>query len=166
MKYFFYFLSFLILISTCTISLGLSNPSPDEQNHSIEASQSNTYRVHFLSLKRGHKIASSYFTLEDHNKLEIKIPGEEFLEPRGDYTKDGLQFKASFEGTIIKQEKHYHYTLNISGFSLLDTYIAGTMVLNESIKETHQDQEITFLFVGTSEENDTPNDQKRTLFPF
>lgn len=166
MKRLSHFLILFILVYTSAISLGLSSSSPDGQNEEVAKSPLKRYKVHFFSLKRGHKIASSYFTLEDHNKLEIKIPGEEFLEPRGDYTKDGLQFKASFGGTIIKQEKHYHYTLNISGFSLLDTYIAGTMVLNESIKETHQNQEITFLFVGTSEENDTPDDQKRTFFPF
>jgi len=122
--------------------------------------------MHFLSLKRGHKIASSYFTLKDQHKLEVKIPGEEFLETKGDYTKNGLQFKAHWEGTIIKQKKHYQYTFNITGFSLLDTYIAGTMMLNESIKETHQDQEITFLFIGMPEENESSDNKKRNFFPF
>jgi len=146
--------------------LELSSSSQDGQNKPVSKSLSKKYIVHFLSLKRGHKITSSYFTLEDQNKLEIKIPGEEFLEAKGDYTKNGIQFNACFEGTLIKHEKHYHYTFNISGFSLFDNYLAGTMVLSESIQETHQNQEITFLFLGTSEEDATSDDRKRPIFPF
>ena len=146
--------------------MGLSPSSQDGQNKPVSKSSSKKYIVHFLSLKRGHKITSSYFTLEDQNKLEIKIPGEEFLKTKGDYTKNGIQFKASFEGTIIKHEKHYHYTFSISGLSLLDNYLAGTMVLNESIQETQQNQEITFLFLGTPEKNKTLDNKKKPLFPF
>ena len=166
MKFLSYLLPLFIFVHTGAFSLELSSSSQDGQNKPVSKSSSKKYIVHFLSLKRGHKITSSYFTLEDQNKLEIKISGEEFLETKGDYTKNGIQFKARFEGTIIKHEKHYHYTFNISGFSLLDNYIAGTVVLNESIKETHQNQEITFLFLGTSEENDTSDNEKKTLFPF
>jgi hypothetical protein len=166
MKRFFLLLLFFILVHTSTFSWGLSPLPQDKHNKSDTKSLSKRYKVHFFSLKRGHKITSSYFTLEDHNKLEVKIPGETFLEAKGNYTKNSLQFKASFEGTIIKQKKHYCYTFTITGISLLDTYLAGTMVLNESIKETHQVQEITLLFIGMPEENDTSDDRKRTLFPF
>ena len=166
MKHFSYFLLLCILVHINTVSLGLSSPSQDGQDKSVTKSASKKYKVHFLSLKRGHKIASSCFTLEDQNKLGIKIPGETFLETKGEYAKNGLQFNASFEGTIIRGKKHYHYTFNISGFSLLDSYIAGTMVLNETIKETNQNQEITFLLLGTLEESNTSDNEKGTLFPF
>ena len=166
MKHLSYFLLSFFLVHTSATPLGLSFSSQDGQDTLVTKTPLKKYKVHFFSLKRGHTIASSHFTLEDHNKLEIKIPGEEFLETKGGYIKNGLQFKASFEGTVIKKKKHYHYTFNISGLTLLDTYIAGTMVLNESIKETHQDQEVTFLFIGMPEGNDTPDDDKETLFPF
>ena len=166
MKHLFYFLLLFILAHINNVSLGLPSPSQDGQDKSVTKSASKKYKVHFLSLKRGHKIASSYFTLENQNKLEIEIPGETFLATKGEYTKDNLQFKASFEGTIIRGKKHYYYTFNISGFSLLDSYIAGTMILNESIEETHQIQEITFLFVGIPEESNTSDNEKGTLFPF
>lgn len=96
----------------------------------------------------------------------MDIPGETFSQAKGDYTKKNLQFKAIFQGTIIRQEKHYRYEFNISGISLLDRYIAGMMVLNESIKETRQQQEVTFLFIGEPEEDHSSDDQKRNLFPF
>ena len=163
MKHPFCFLLFFILIYTSTISSGLSSSSQDK---SAAQSPLKKYKVHFLSLKRGHKIASSYFTLQEQNKLEVNIPGEELLESKGDYTKNGLQFRAHFEGTIIKQKKHYHYKFTFNGLSLLDTYIAGTMVLNESIQETLQDQEITFLFICMPEEDETADNNKRSLFPF
>ena len=166
MKPFSYLLPLLILIHTSTISLGLSTLPRDESRESNTPSSSKSYKVHFFSLKRGHKIASSYFTLEDRNKLEIKIPGEKFLNTKGNYTKNNLQFKASWEGNTIKQSKHYSYTFTITGISLLNTYIAGIMVLDESIKETHQNQQVTFLFIGMPEENNTSDDRERTLFPF
>ncbi|MCK5009652.1 MAG: hypothetical protein KAS98_04145, partial [Deltaproteobacteria bacterium] len=62
--------------------------------------------------------------------------------------------------------KHYCYEFNISGISLLDSYIAGMLVLNESIKETRQEQELTFLFIGMPEENNTSDNGKKSLFPF
>lgn len=166
MKPFSYLLSLFILIHTSTISLGLSTLPQDEPKQPITTSSSKSYKVHFFSLKRGHKIASSHFTLEDRNKFEIKIPGEKFLKTKGNYTQNSLQFKASWEGNIIKKRKHYCYTFTITGISLLNTYIAGIVVLNESIKETHQDQQVTFLFIGMPEENNTSDDRKRSLFPF
>lgn len=166
MKFLSFLLPLFIFLHTGTVSLELS-PSPQD-GHTTPGSKvlSKRYKVHFFSLKRGHKIASSHFTLEDHNTLEIKIPDEEFLDAKGDYTKNGIQFNAHFEGTIIKKEKHYHYTFNFSGLSLMDNYLAGTMILSESIQETHQNQEITFLFLGTSEEDATSENRKRSLFPF
>ena len=166
MKFLSFLLPLFILAHTGTVSLELSSSPQDGHTTPVSKVSSKKYKVHFLSLKRGHKIASSHFTLKDHNTLEIKIPGEEFLDAKGDYTKNGIQFKAHFEGTIIKKEKHYHYTFNISGLSLLDNYLAGTMVLCESIQETHQNQEITFLFLGTSEEDATSDSRKRSIFPF
>jgi hypothetical protein len=166
MKFLFYLLPLFIFVHTGAVSLELSSSSQDGHNTPVSKSSAKKYTVHFLSLKRGHTIASSCFTLEDQNKLEIKIPGEAFLDAKGDYTKNGIQFKARFEGTIIRKKKHYYYTFNISGFSLLDSYIAGTIVLNESIKETHQNQEITFLFLGTTEEDATSDNRKRSIFPF
>lgn len=96
----------------------------------------------------------------------MDIPGERFLKTKGDYTKNNLQFKAVFQGTLIKQKKHYGYDFNISGISLLDSYIAGMLVLNESIKETRQEQEVRFLFIGIPEGNGPSDNGKRSLFPF
>ncbi|KPJ58226.1 MAG: hypothetical protein AMJ42_03670 [Deltaproteobacteria bacterium DG_8] len=166
MNLFSYFIPSLILISASTISLGLSTLPLDEQNRSTKPPQSKLYKVHFLSLKKGHKIASSYFDFKQQHKFEINIPGEEFLKTKGNYTKNSLQFKANWEGNIIKQRKRYCYTFNIMGISLLDTYIAGIIRLNESIKETHQDQKVTFLFIGTLKEDNSSESKKRGLFPF
>lgn len=166
MKLFSSFLTFFILISASTICLGLSALPQNEPNQPPTTSSSTSYKVHFLSLKRGHSIVSSYFNLKDHETFEIAIPKEKFLKTKGSYTKSGLQFKANFKGTIIKQSKHYYYNFAITGISLLDTYIAGIVTVNESIEETNQDQEITFLFIGIPEENNTSGDRKRNFFPF
>ena len=166
MKPFFYLPSLFFIIFASTVCLGLSTLPQDEQNQSIKSSASKKYKVHFFSLKRGHKISSSYFTFKDQERFEMEIPGETFRKTKGEYTKSNLQFKANFQGTIIKQKKHYCYEFNISGISLLDSYIAGMLVLNESIKETRQDQELTFLFIGMPEENNTSDNGGRSLFPF
>ena len=166
MKLFHHLLPLIILAITSTISLELSTLPQGGDNQSITNSPSTSYKVHFLSLKRGHKITSSHFNLKDHEIFDITIPNEKFLKTKGNYTKKGLQFKASFEGTIIKQKKHYCYTFTITGISLLDSYIAGIVVLNESIKETQQDQQVTFLFIGMPEGNDISDDKKRNAFPF
>lgn len=166
MKFLSCLLPLLIFLPIHTIPLELFSISQDEQNPSIQAQPSKTYKVNFFSLKRGHTISSSYFTFKDGEKFEMDIPGERFLKTKGDYTKNNLQFKAVFQGTLIKQKKHYTYEFNISGFSLLDRYIAGMLVLNESIQETRQDQEVTFLFIGTPEEDGSSDNEKRSLFPF
>jgi len=166
MKFFFCLLPLIIFININTIPLASSTISQDEENPSIKSSASKEYKVHFVSLKRGHRISPSYFTFKDQENFEIKIPDETFRETKGDYTKNNLQFKATFQCTVIKQNKHYCYKFNISGISLLDSYIAGMLVLNESIQETRQDQEITFLFIGMPEGNNTSDNKKRGLFPF
>jgi len=166
MKFFSCLIPLIIFVNITTLPLELSTISQDEQNQSIKSSSSKKYKVHFFSLERGHKISSSYFTFKDQEKFELEIPGETFRKTKGEYTKNNLQFKAIFQGTTIKQKKHYCYEFNISGISLLDSYIAGMLVLNESIKETRQDQELTFLFIGMPEENNTSDNGKRSLFPF
>ncbi len=166
MKLFSCLIPLIIFVNISTIPLELSTTSKDKQNQSIKTSASKKYKVHFFSLKRGHKISSSYFTFKDQEKFEMKIPGETFRKTKGEYTKSTLQFKATFQGTIIKQKKHYCYEFNISGISLLDSYIAGMLVLNESIQETRQDQETTFLFIGMPEENNISDNEKKSLFPF
>jgi len=166
MKLFTHLFSFFILISAGTVSMGLPALSQNEQNQPAKSLPSESYKVHFLSTTRGHTIASSYFSFEDQEKFKLSMPGEEFLESKGNYAKDNLQFKAHWEGTLIKYNKHYSYTFTITGISLLKSYIAGVLVLNESIKETHQDQEITFLFIGMPEENDTSKNNQKQWFPF
>ncbi len=166
MKLFTHFLPFFILISATTVSLGLSALPQNEQNQPARALPSESYKVHFLSIKRGHKIAPSLFRFEDKKEFKISMPGEEFLESKGNYTKNNVQFEAHWEGTLIKHNKHYSYTITITGISLLKSYIAGVLVLNESIKETHQDQETTFLFIGMPEETDSSQDNQKQWFPF
>ncbi len=166
MKLFTRFLPVFILISATTVSLGLSALPQKEQNQPASPLPSESYKVHFLSIKRGHKIAPSLFRFEDNKEFKISMPGEEFLESKGNYTKTNVQFEAHWEGTLIKQNKHHSYTLTITGISLFKSYIAGVVVLNESIKETHQDRKITFLFIGMPEENDSSQNNQKQWFPF
>jgi len=165
MKLLSYFLPLFILISASTISLGFPS-TQDEPNHSPKTSQSKIYKVHFISLKRGHSITSSHFNFEDNKKFEIQIPGEKFLEAKGNYTKNSLQFEARWEGTIIKHNQHYCYTFAVTGISLLDSYLAGMVTLNESIEEIHLDQKVTFLFIGTLKEDNASDNKERKWFPF
>ncbi len=166
MKFFPHFLPFFIFISAGTASLGLPALPQNEQNQPAIPLASEDYKVHFLSIKRGHKIAPSLFRFEDNNEFKISMPGEEFLESKGNYTKTNVQFEAHWEGTLIKHNKHHHYRLTITGISLVKSYIAGLLVLNESIKETHQDRKITFLFIGMPEENDSSQNNQKQWFPF
>ena len=166
MKFFSCLLPLIIFANIHAIPLELPSISQDEQNQSIKSQASKTYKVHFFSLKRGHQISSSYFTFKDQKKFEMDIPGETLLKTKGNYTKNNLQFKATFQGILSKQNKHYSYEFSISGISLLNSYIAGMLTLNESIKETRQDQEVTFLFIGMPEENNTSGNGEKSLFPF
>jgi hypothetical protein len=141
-------------------------PSQYDHNQSTKTPSSKRYEVQFFSLKRGHKICSSYFDLNDQEVFEVTIPSENFFKTKGNYTKKGLQFNASWEGTIIKKNKHFSYAFTINGISLLDSYIAGIMILNEHIKEANHDQEISFLFIGTAEGKNDSKGNIRDLFPF
>jgi hypothetical protein len=96
----------------------------------------------------------------------MQTPGEDFLKTEGSYTKENLQFNALFEATLLKQKKHYRYTFTLKGISLFENYIAGVLVLNESIRETGQSQEVRFLFLGTPEADAAPEEKEKGLFPF
>jgi len=159
-------LPLIICIQTSTITLGLSAGTRNNSNETAASSGSKTFNTHFISLKRGHSIASSSFTFGDGEHFEIKTPGEDFLHAKGSHTKNGMLFEAHFEATVLKKEKHYRYTFSIKGISLLDHYIAGVVVLNESIEETDQKQEVSFLFLGMPEDVIAPEKNKRNIFPF
>ena len=159
-------LPLIICIQTSAITLGLSAAAQNNANETAPSSASKRFTTHFFSLKRGHSIASSCFTFGDGEHFEIKIPGEDFSQTKGSLTKKGLLFEAYFEAMILKQKKHYRYTFSIKGISLLDNYIAGVVVLNESIKETDQKQEVSFLFLGMPEDTLVPEKEKKSLFPF
>ena len=159
-------LPLIIFIQASTITLELSPATRNDANEKAASKASKTFNTQFISLKRGHTIGSSCFTFGDGEQFEIKTPGEDFLQTRGSHTKNGMLFEANFEATLIKQKKHYRYTFIIKGISLLDNYIAGVLVLNESIEETEQKQEVSFLFLGMPEEAMVPEKNKRSLFPF
>jgi hypothetical protein len=159
-------LPLIIFIQTSSITLGLSAATQNNSNETAASSAWKRFNTHFISLKRGHTIASSSFTFGDGERFEIKTPGEDFLQTKGSHTKNGMFFEAYFEATILKQKKHYRYTFSIKGISLLDNYIAGVVVLNESIKETDQKQEVSFLFLGMPEDAIVPEKDKKSLFPF
>ena len=160
-------LPLIIFIQTSTLTLGLSAVAGQNDSNKTAASKaSKTFNTHFISLKRGHTITSSCFTFGDGEHFEIKTPGEDFLQTKGSHTKNGMLFEAYFEATILKQKKHYRYTFSIKGISLLDNYIAGVVVLSESIEETDQTQDVSFLFLGTSEDAIVPEKNKKSLFPF
>jgi hypothetical protein len=159
-------LPLIIFIQTSTITLGLSPATQNDSNDTAASSASKTFNTHFISLKRGHTITSSCFTFGDGEHFEINTPGEDFLQTKGSHTKNGMLFEAYFEATILKQKKHYRYTFSIKGISLLDNYIAGVVVLNESIEETDQKQEVSFLFLGMPEDAIVAEKNKRSLFPF
>ena len=164
-------LPLIIFIQTSTITLGVSPTAHNETDKTNKAPTTDTspakkFKTNFLSLKRGHTIATSSFTFGDGEQFEIKTPGEDFLQTKGSHTKNGMLFKAYFEATLLKQKKHYQYTFSIKGVSLLDNYIAGVLVLNESIQETQQKQEVSFLFLGMPEDTIAPERGKRNFFPF
>jgi len=159
-------LPLVIFIQTSTVTLGLSPAVQNDSKETAVSSGSKTFNTHFISLKRGHTIASSCLTFGDGEHFEIKTPGEDFLQTKGSHTKNGILFEAYFEATLLKQKKHYRYTFSIKGISLLDNYIAGILVLNESIEETQQEQEVSFLFLGKPEDAIAAQRDRRSLFPF
>lgn len=159
-------LPLIIFIQTSTITLGLSAAPQNDSHETTASSSAKKFNTHFFSLKRGHTLASSCFTFGDGERFEIKTPGEDFLQTKGSHTKNGMLFDAYFEAMLLKQNKHYRYTFTIKGISLLDKYIAGMVVLNESIDETEQKQEVSFLFLGMPEGAIVPEKNKGSLFPF
>lgn len=162
---------FIIFIPAHTLSMGLVPVPMDEPQETVKTtavpSSGKRFETSFISLARGHAIAPSLLTFGDGEQFEITTPGEDFLKPTGTFTKDNLLFNAHFEATLVKQKKHYQYTFTLKGISLLDNYIAGVLVLSESIRETDQTQEVKFLFLGTPPGADGgPEEEKRGLFPF
>ena len=155
-----------IFIQTGASTLGVSPPILNEASQSADSPAPKRFTTHFISLKRGHAITASCLTFGEGEQFEIKTPGEDFLQTRGSHTKKGMLFEANFEAMLLKQKKHYRYTFSIKGISLLDNYIAGLLVLNESIEETDQKQEVSFLFLGTPENGEAAEKNKRSLFPF
>ena len=160
----------IIFIPANTLSMGLAPVPRDEPRETVKTtaipSSGKQFKTSFFSLTRGHAIAPSFLTFGDGEQFEITTPGEDFLQPKGTFTKNNLLFNAHFEATLLKQKKHYQYTFSIKGISLLDNYIAGVLVLNESIEETDQKQEVSFLFLGMPEDAIVPEKNKRNLFPF
>ena len=162
---------FIIFIPAHTLSMGLVPVPMDEPGETVKTtaapSSGKPFKTSFFSLARGHAIAPSLLTFGDGDQFDISTPGEDFLKPTGTFTKDNLLFNAYFEATLLKQEKHYQYTFTLKGISFLDNYIAGMLVLSESIQETDQTQEVRFLFLGTPPEADgAPEEEGKGLFPF
>ena len=160
----------IIFIPANTLSMGLAPVPRDEPRETVKTtatpSSGKQFKTSFFSLTRRHAIAPSFLTFGDGEQFEIKTPGEDFLKATGTFTKDNLLFNARFEATLLKQEKHYQYTFTLQGISLLDNYIAGVLVLSEFIQETDQTQEVRFLFLGTPETDEPPEEDRKGLFPF
>jgi len=154
----------LLILHAGAIASGQADPQGNGRNAAADAAAPRAFSTSFASLSPGHTISSSLFIFSDGNSFEIKIPGVDYLEPSGSYTKSGLLFKADFSAAVRKQGKHYRYTFSAKGILLFDSYIAGTMVLAELINETGQQQKVTFVFWGTSEAAGT--DEEKNLFPF
>lgn len=156
---------FMLALQTGSIAAG---PSADQKGSGRSTENSTaaprSFSTSFLSLSPGHTISTSLFIFSDGDAFEIKIPGVDCREPAGAYTTSGLMFAADFSATVLKQKKHYRYAFSAKGISLFGSYIAGTMVLDEQINETGQQQKVTFVFWGTSEAAGT--DEEKNLFPF
>jgi len=170
MKVFSLIMLLIIFIPANTLSMGLAPVPRDEPRETVKTtatpSSGKQFKTNFFSLTRGHAIAPSFLTFRDGEQFEITTPGEDFLQTRGSHSKNGMLFEANFEATLLKRKKHYRYTFNIKGISLLDNYIAGVLVLNESIEETDQKQAVSFLFLGMPEDAVADEKNKRSLFPF
>ncbi len=161
-----YVLLLFILLPVTASPLHTAAPPSPEDDHPSKAPPLKTYEVHFISLSRGHHIATSTFVFGEENNFEIRIPSETFLSTRGTYTKSRLRFETFWEGTLIKHRQEYCYTFTIHGLSLGDTYIAGILKLKESIKEINQNQAVTFLFIGTPLSPDENKGEPKGPLPF
>jgi hypothetical protein len=107
-----------------------------------------SYEVRFFSFKRQHGIGKSTVTLKEDGELALEIEDEELEEPQGTYKRTGFQFEATWGGSVTKHNQTLTYDFKIEGLTLFESYIVGILRLTESIKETDQNQEITFLFFG------------------
>jgi hypothetical protein len=164
-----FIIALIVFMPTTTLSLGIIPASQEESGETVESAISSStkpFKTNFISFKRGHSIAPSFLTFGDEGQLEMQTPGEEFLKGKGSYTKNNLLFNAHFEATLVKQKKQYLYTFIFKGISLFENYIAGVLVLNESIRETGQTQEVTFLFLGTPETDAASEEERKGFFPF
>jgi hypothetical protein len=164
MKAFIVFL--LLFLQVYTISLSAAAEPGDGQGTTVNGAASKKFKTTFVSLSPGHAIASSFFIFTDQDRFEIKTPGEDYQQTSGGYTRNNIVFEASFKATVLKQKKHYLYVFSAKGIFLLGDYIAGMVVLQESIQETMQNQKVTFLFTGTSEEVSAAGEEKKNIFPF
>ena len=164
-----FIIALIIFMPATTLSLGIVPAPQEESGETAEpaiSSSTKPFKTNFVSFNRGHSIAPSFLTFGDEGQLEMQTPGEEFLKAKGSYTKNNLLFNAHFEATLVKQKKQHLYTFTFKGISLFENYIAGVLVLNESIRETGQIQEVTFLFLGTPETDAAPEEERKGLFPF
>ena len=164
-----FLIAIIIFIPATTLSLGIVPVPQEESRETIKptiSSSAKPFKTSFLSLKREHSIAPSFLTFGDEGQFEMQIPGEDFQKGKGSYTKENLLFNACFEATLVKQKKHYRYTFILKGISLFQNYIAGVLVLNESIRETGQSQEVRFLFLGTPQTDAALEEKGKGLFPF
>ena len=162
-------IAFIIFIPATTLSMGIVPVPQEESREAIKPtipSSTNPFKTSFMSLKRGHTIAPSFLIFGDEGQFEMQTPGEDFQKAKGSYTKNNLLFDARFEAALLKQKKNYLYTFTFKGISLFENYIAGMVVLNESIRETGQAQEVRFLFLGTPEVDAASQDERKGLFPF
>jgi hypothetical protein len=158
-----------IFMPATTLSMGIVPLPQKESRETIKPtipSSTKPFKTSFISLARGHAIAPSFFIFGDEGQFEIQTPGEDFLKTKGSYTKNNLQFNARFEAALLKQKKNYLYTFSLKGISLFENYIAGILILNESIRETGQTQEVRFLFIGTPQTDAEPEEKGKGLFPF
>lgn len=154
----------MLLLHAGATASGQADPQGAGQGSEVVAAAPRTFSTSFVSLSPGHTIAASLFVFSDGSAFEIQIPGVEYREPSGTYTRNGLMFAADFSATVLKQKKHYRYTFSAKGISLFENYIAGIMVLEELINETGQCQTVRFVFWGTSEA--AGSEENKSLFPF
>jgi hypothetical protein len=154
----------MLLLHAGAVASGQADPKESSRSAAADAAAPLTFATSFVCLSPGHTIAASLFVFSGTNTFAIKIPGVDCRESSGTYTSNGLMFAADFSATVLKQRKHYRYTFSAKGLSLFHSYIAGTMVLDERINETGQQQKVTFVFWGTSEA--AGSEEKKNLFPF
>ena len=156
----------MVFLQAHTISLSGAAGPGDSKGTTVNGVASKKFKTNFVSLSPGHAVASSLFIFTGQDTFEIRTPGEDYRETAGGYAKKNILFDASFKATILKQKKHYLYTFSAKGIFILESYIAGMVVLEESIKETKQNQKVTFIFAGTSDGDSPAVEEKESFFPF